>query len=104
MVPLLIPTPLTFLGGTFYSTSVLPPFLAHRHAVQPAGLFDLGFPLELFRCRRRPCRTERGHHAWISRTAHGDRFLVLQDRLSAEELGRVTASPKRRFSEYFGWR
>jgi hypothetical protein len=26
MVPLLIPTPLTFLGGTFYSTSVLPPF------------------------------------------------------------------------------
>jgi ABC-2 type transport system permease protein len=22
--------------------------LAHRHAVQSAGLFDLGFPLELF--------------------------------------------------------
>ena len=26
LVPLLIITPLTFLGGTFYSISVLPPF------------------------------------------------------------------------------
>jgi transposase len=32
---------------------------------------------------------------------HGDRFLVLQDRLPAEELARLIARPKRRFSEYF---
>jgi ABC-2 type transport system permease protein len=40
IVPLLIITPLTFLGGTFYSTSVLAAVLAHRDAVQSAGLFD----------------------------------------------------------------
>ena len=63
--------------------------LANGHAVQPAGLFDLGLPLELFRHRRRACRTERGRHAFVSRAVHGDRFLVFQNRLSAEELARL---------------
>ena len=53
IVPLLIITPLTFLGGTFYSTSVLPPFWRTVDAVQSGGLSDLGLPLELFRHRRR---------------------------------------------------
>src|SRR6202167_3634139 len=35
IVPLLIITPLTFLGGTFYSTSVLPPFWPPVHLLNP---------------------------------------------------------------------
>jgi len=32
LVPLLIVTPLTFLGGSFYSIDMLPPVLANDHA------------------------------------------------------------------------
>ncbi len=88
IVPLLIITPLTFLGGTFYSTSVLAAVLAHGDAVQPAGLSDLGLPLELLRDGRRRCRLQPGDDAHFPRGVPRDRVVVLQDRLSAEELGR----------------
>ena len=39
VIPLLVLTPLTFLGGSFYSISVLPPFWQDRH-VQPDRLSD----------------------------------------------------------------
>ena len=32
LIPLLIVTPLTFLGGSFYSIDMLPPFWQHDHA------------------------------------------------------------------------
>ena len=54
LVPLLIVTPLTFLGGSFYSIDMLPPFWQTVDAVQPGRLPDQRLPLELLRpCRRR---------------------------------------------------
>ena len=60
--------------------------LADRHAVQSAGLSDLGLSLELFRHRRRQYRSERGDDAFIPRGLPGDRVVVLQDRVPVEEL------------------
>jgi hypothetical protein len=52
-VPMLIVTPLTFLGGAFYSIDMLPGYLAHGEPVQSGGLRGERLPLELLRQRRR---------------------------------------------------
>jgi ABC-2 type transport system permease protein len=81
VVPLLIVTPLTFLGGSFYSIDMLPPLLAHGGAVQPGRLPDQRLPLELLRRRRCRPRRQPGHDAvflaaciaivgWIFRTGY----------------------------------
>src|SRR5262249_6726117 len=80
-------------GGNVLSPQRLAAVLAHGHAVQSVGLFDFGLPLELFRHRRRACRVERGDDTWFPRPVHGDRVLVFQDRLSAEELTRSQLAP-----------
>ena len=56
LVPLLIVTPLTFLGGSFYSIDDAAALLADGHAVQPGGLSDQRLSLELLRDRRRERR------------------------------------------------
>ena len=86
IVPLLILTPLTFLGGTFYSTSVLPPFWRTVTLFNPLVYLISRLPLELLRHRRRGCRGERGDDAAVPRRLHGHRLVVLQDRLPVEEL------------------
>jgi ABC-2 type transport system permease protein len=43
IIPLLILTPLTFLGGTFYSTSVLPPFWQKVALINPVVYLISGF-------------------------------------------------------------
>ena len=43
MVPLLIITPLTFLGGSFYSIDILPPFWRHVTLVNPVVYLISGF-------------------------------------------------------------
>ena len=53
--------------------------VANHHAVQSAGLSDLGLSLELFRHRRCQYRSERGDDAFIPRGLPGDRVVVLQD-------------------------
>ena len=56
VVPLLIITPLTFLGGSFYSIDVLPPSWRTVSLFNPVVYLVIGLPLELlrgFRCRRR---------------------------------------------------
>ena len=45
IIPLLIVTPLTFLGGSFYSIKVLPRFLAVGELFQSGGLSDQRIPL-----------------------------------------------------------
>jgi hypothetical protein len=72
---------------------VLTAVLAHGDAVQSAGLSDLGLPLELLRRRRRECRGERGDDAGVPGRLHGHRLVVLQDRVSAEELAAPFPSP-----------
>jgi ABC-2 type transport system permease protein len=48
IVPLLILTPLTFLGGTFYSTSVLPPFWRTVTLLNPLVYLISGFRWSFF--------------------------------------------------------
>jgi len=48
IVPLLIITPLTFLGGTFYSTSVLPPFWRTVTLFNPIVYLISGFRWSFF--------------------------------------------------------
>jgi ABC-2 type transport system permease protein len=48
IVPLLILTPLTFLGGTFYSTSVLPPFWQTVTLFNPVVYLISGFRWSFF--------------------------------------------------------
>ena len=48
IVPLLIITPLTFLGGTFYSTSVLPPFWRTVTLLTPLVYLISGFRWSFF--------------------------------------------------------
>ena len=56
LVPLLIITPLIFLGGSFYSDRHAAAVLADGHPVQPRRLPDQRLPLELLRDRRRERR------------------------------------------------
>jgi ABC-2 type transport system permease protein len=48
IIPLLIITPLTFLGGTFYSTSVLPPFWQKIALFNPVVYLISGFRWSFF--------------------------------------------------------
>src|SRR6188508_749436 len=48
IVPLLIITPLTFLGGTFYSTSVLPPLWQKIALINPVVYLISGFRWSFF--------------------------------------------------------
>jgi ABC-2 type transport system permease protein len=48
IIPLLIITPLTFLGGTFYSTSVLPPFWQKITLFNPVVYLISGFRWSFF--------------------------------------------------------
>jgi ABC-2 type transport system permease protein len=48
IVPLLIITPLTFLGGTFYPTSVLPPFWRTVTLFNPLVYLISGFRWSFF--------------------------------------------------------
>jgi ABC-2 type transport system permease protein len=48
VVPLLIITPLTFLGGTFYSTSILPPLWRTIALLNPLVYLISGFRWSFF--------------------------------------------------------
>jgi ABC-2 type transport system permease protein len=48
VIPLLIITPLTFLGGTFYSISMLPPFWQNVTLLNPVVYLISGFRWSFF--------------------------------------------------------
>jgi ABC-2 type transport system permease protein len=48
IIPLLIITPLTFLGGTFYSVKMLPPFWQHVTLLNPVVYLISGFRWSFF--------------------------------------------------------
>ena len=82
IVPLLIVTPLTFLGGSFYSIKMLPPLLADGDAVQPGVYLVSGFRWAFYGLadvngRLEPCHDLRVSGAvclaviaWIFRTGY----------------------------------
>ena len=95
IVPLLIITPLTFLGGTFYSTSVLPPLWQTIALFNPVVYLISGFRWSFFE---------------ISDVSHGisvgmtllflllclvDGLVDVQDRLQTQE---ITCVPEIRLS------
>ena len=60
IIPMLIITPLTFLGGAFYSVKALARAVPDDHPVQPDRPPDQRLPLELLLGRRRAGLVERG--------------------------------------------
>ena len=81
VIPLLVITPLTFLGGSFYSIERAAAGLADGHPVQSGRLSGQRLPLELLRHRRRERRRQPRHDAgvpgvclatvwWIFRTGY----------------------------------
>jgi ABC-2 type transport system permease protein len=73
VVPLMVVTPLTFLGGAFY--------LAEDHSLQPGRLPHQRLPLELLRGFRRRRRREHCRHAGLPGSVPRDRKLDIQDRI-----------------------
>ena len=57
IVPMLIITPLTFLGGSFYSIDMLPPFWQKVTLFNPVVYLISGFRWSFYGI----CRRERGH-------------------------------------------
>ena len=86
IIPMLVVTPLTFLGGSFYSINMLPPVWRTITPVQPGRLPDQRLPLELLRDRRRQRRRQPRHDAGVPRRSADRGVVDLQDRLPAEEL------------------
>ena len=86
LVPLLIITPLTFLGGSFYSIDMLPPVLAERQPVQSRGLPHQRLSLELLRHRRCQRGGQPRHDAGIPGAVARHRRLDFQDRLPPQDV------------------
>ena len=86
MIPMLVVTPLTFLGGSFYSVSMLPSGWRTITLLNPVVYLISRLPLELLRNRRRQRRPEPRHDARLPRGVHGDGVVDLQDRVSAQKL------------------
>ena len=88
IVPLLIITPLTFLGGTFYSTSVLPPLWRTVTLFNPMVYLISGFRWSFFGIADVDVEVSLGDDADFPGDLHGDRLVVFPDRIPAEELER----------------
>ena len=90
VVPLLIITPLTFLGGSFYSIDVLPPSWRTVSLFNPVVYLVSGFRwsfFEIVRCRR---RHQPRHDAGVSRHLPRGGVVDVPDRIQAEELSSVS--------------
>ncbi len=100
MIPMLVVTPLTFFGGSFYSVEHAAVGLAHHHAAQSGGLSDKRLPLEFLRDRRRQRDLEPRHDGGLSGRLHGRGVVDLQDRVPAEELNPLAkmSAARARFS------
>ena len=85
-IPMLIITPLTFLGGAFYSIDMLPAGVAHGYIVQSRSLSHQRISLELLRRLRRECQREPGDDIGILCDLPGGGRMDLQDRVPTEEL------------------
>ena len=86
LVPLLILTPLTFLGGTLLFDRRAAAGVADDRPAEPGRLPDQRLPLELLRDRRRQRLLEPRHDAPVPRHLPRRHGVDLQDRLPAQEL------------------
>ena len=65
IVPIMVITPLAFLGGSFYSISMLPPFWQKVTLFNPGRVPDQRLSLELLRHLRRRRRHQPRHDAAV---------------------------------------
>ncbi len=86
IVPMLVITPLTFLGGAFYSIDMLPQPVADDRAVRSGRLSDQRLSLELLRHLGRQHRPQPRHDFGVHGGLHVRDLADLQDRLPPEEL------------------
>ena len=86
VVPLLIITPLTFLGGTFYSINVLPPLWQTVTLFNPIVYLVSGFRWSFFEISDVQCRHQPRDDLLFLALCLGRRLVDLQDRLPPEEL------------------
>jgi ABC-2 type transport system permease protein len=85
VIPLLIITPLTFLGGSFYSIHVLPPVWQTISLCNPVVYLISGFRWSFYSISDPP----------VSRRLHGDRVVDLPHRVPPEKLIRQIALSSR---------
>ena len=90
IIPLLIVTPLTFLGGSFYSVNMLPPFWQTVTLFNPVVYLVSGLPLELLRTGGRQPVGEYRHDQLLPRGLPRDGVVDFQDGLPAKVLTRQT--------------
>ena len=91
-MPLMVISPLTFLGGTFYSIDMLPPFWRNVALFNPRGLSGRRLPLGLFRHRRRRSGDQLRPHLDDAGGLRRRRGLDFPDRLSPADLSARTGS------------
>ncbi len=89
LIPMLIVTPLTFLGGAFYSIAMLPPAWQTVTLLQPRRLPDQRVSLELLRQVRCRGRTEPRHDARVHAALPRCDLVDLPHRIQAEKLTAV---------------
>jgi hypothetical protein len=92
-IPMLVVTPLTFLGGAFYSISMLPPAWRAFSLFKPHRVSHQRISLVLLRRGRRQHRDQRMHDPGVPGAMPRDRRLDIQDRVSIEELNHLLRVP-----------
>ena len=83
-IPMLVVTPLTFLGGAFYSIAMLPAAWRTITLFNPVVYLISGFRWSFYGTVGRQRRDQPGDDAGLLRAVPGAGGLDLQDRLSAE--------------------
>ena len=85
-IPMLVVTPLTFLGGAFYSIDMLPPAWRTVTLFNPVVYLISGFRWSFYEIVGRERGREPGDDLGILRDLPGRGRVDFQDRLSTEEL------------------
>ena len=88
-VPLLIITPLTFLGGSFYSIDMLPPVWQKVSLFNPIVYLVSGFRWSFYGIADVSLGVSLGMTAGVHGDIAGDRGVDLQDGLSAQDVGAI---------------
>ena len=93
MIPMLVVTPLTFLGGSFYSVNMLPSGWRTITLLNPVVYLISGFRWSFYEIADVSVAVSVGMTLGLSGRLHGRGVVDLQDRLSAEELIAATRFP-----------
>ena len=94
-IPMLVVTPLTFLGGAFYSIDMLPPAWRTFSLFNPVVYLISGFRWSFYGTSDVGSRREPRDDARLLRHLPRHRRLDLQDRLPAQELTGTSPPPLR---------